>query len=264
MNPLNLNPRLQTDHTHLNHPNKEIDGVHEGSTTESGPDPRRFFSESELLYQRQFQELVSRGGRDSSGRIRERDSSGRIRELTSSPQRGVYQWKDNSPTALLHNPSSYLENGLTGVSSAAERGHPNYYHHSTPTSPVQHHGYYTDYSDYPDYAGGGNSLSHCPSDVPPQHVNVSAISRPNQHYQQQQHQRPLGFVRALEMSESLEKSGERILRQSRQSPGELPIGVPMGKGSSAHQSPLSSGLHKTNGSGNERASVYDMNYEISV
>lgn len=177
-------------------------------------DARRFLSESELQYQqRQFPGHLTRG----------RDSSGQIRELASSPSRGVYTWKEpNSPMG------SPLENGNYSNSSY-------YGQQSNPASPLTH-GVYSGNG-----RGGYYSDIYCP---PPylletQQKPLYDQSRPTQ--------RPLGFVRALEMSESMESS-ERG-RQLRNSPGGTPKG--------ATQSPLTDNPP-------DRASVYDMNYEISV
>ena len=210
---------------------------------------RRFLSEGELLYDRQLHGVGLVSG--------PRESSAPIRELASSPQRGVYHWKDSSPTAP--NTSNYAPMGS--------------YFHSNPTSPIQHnvphnsatnnavnnrvyyhHGVppHQGYNASPptNYLLGksGNGAPVSPNmkkkymggiggggggDDP---VRPSPISR-----------RPMSFVRALEMTDSID-----MTNSNRGANRSSPAGTP--KGSS--QIPVSDV--------SDRASVYDMNYEISV
>jgi palmitoyltransferase len=126
-----------------------------------------------------------------------------IRELAGSPQRGVYTWKDTSPNAY------------------SQQRPPAYDHYrSNPTSPTQR--YYA-----PPPRGG---VPVYPPQQSPQ-VKKKTIATPST--PSDNRRRPMSFVRALEMSDSMEI-------QNAQDPRRGTTPTP------------------------DRASVYDMNYEISV
>jgi len=227
---------------------------------------RRVLTDAELIYDRQYRVPEEMRG-DSSG--------GPIRELAGSPQRGVYHWKDSSPPTEKYGTS--VDGG--GIMSS--------YYHSNPTSPVQHsmmnngggvgssggngtinmnraycqqpqqsaHG---GYNSGPN-AGSGYGVTN-PSLSPNMkkkmynnmnvgyngdgsgvgggHVNDSSRPSPIS-------RRPMSFVRALEMTDSLEMSRGANNRNN------SPAGTP------------ASGQLQVSDVG-DRASVYDMNYEISV
>jgi hypothetical protein len=206
---------------------------------------RRILSEGELLYDRQYHSAVTNATRDSSGPIR---------ELASSPQRGVYMWKDNSPTAsggsYFHsNPTSPIQHNMMNNGNGANRM---YCHPNAVVSHQSHVSYNPNSHNYgvPKGVGGmgGPSISppsmkkmygmsvqptNISSNVSEQGVRPSPISR-----------RPMSFVRALEMTDSLEMSGRGA--------NSSPAGTPKGPGQ-MHVNDLS-----------DRSSVYDTNYEISV
>lgn len=129
-----------------------------------------------------------------------------IRELANSPQRGVYMWKDTSP----------------GYPPPAVP-HSDFYR-SNPTSPTQQASYQAPTRTYHPAIRGGVSV------YPPQSPQVHRKPITNV---PDARRRPMSFVRALEMSDSVE------LAQG-----------------SAHMTARPSTP--------DRASVYDMNYEISV
>lgn len=134
-----------------------------------------------------------------------------IRELANSPQRGVYMWKDTSP-------------GYPPPPSSVP--HSDFYR-SNPTSPTQQVNYQTQQTTtrtYHPIIRGGVSV------YPPQSPQVHRKPVTNV---QDARRRPMSFVRALEMTDSVE------LAQG-----------------SAHINARPSTP--------DRASVYDMNYEISV
>lgn len=119
----------------------------------------------------------------------QRHTSDNIRELAGSPQRGVYLWKDTSPGQPP--PREFYRSPLSPG--------------ARPPPPPPYH---------PALRGGVAVLPTQPSPHAPRRT--------------QHHPRPMSFVRALEVSDSLEQ------------------------GAQAPPQPA------------ERASVYDMNYEISV
>lgn len=143
-----------------------------------------------------------------------------IRELAGSPQRGVYMWKDSSPAthAQSHKP-------------------PCDYYRSNPTSPNQQvqYGSRPPPSMYSHNPPRGGVLVFPPPQSPQvKRKNLATPTTPTG----DQRRRPMSFVRALEMSDSMEMSG----LSNTQTDGRAPArgGTP------------------------DRSSVYDMNYEISV
>jgi palmitoyltransferase len=220
------------------HPNA---GVPQNSRIMGGPyyepytagsnEQRRFLSESELMYERQYQ---GPGAMSGAG---VQDSSAPIRELASSPQRGVYHWKDNSPTA--------------GPPGSAAFGSLQNYFHSNPASPVQHNPLINSsgnsatsgVSSRPYYHGGSNYVLG--KGIPPVSPNMKFSNQGQESFRPSPiNRRPVSFVRALEMTDSME-AGNRG-----QNTRNSPAGTPKGQTAFNESS--------------ERASVYDMNYEISV
>ncbi|KAF2880923.1 hypothetical protein ILUMI_25252 [Ignelater luminosus] len=168
-----------------------------------GSPQRRFMSEGELV--RQEAQLSY---------PRSNNTVDNIRELANSPQRGVYMWKDTSP-------------GYPPPAQAQE------FYRSNPTSPTQQAAYNAPPRSYHPAVRGGVSVY--PPQSPQVHrktqIGAGTPTVPDNR------RRPMSFVRALEMSDSVELTGP-----SSQCSGHLPVRP----------------------STPDRASVYDMNYEISV
>ncbi|KAF6206636.1 hypothetical protein GE061_017872 [Apolygus lucorum] len=168
-----------------------------GGGGEASPQ-RRFLSEGELL----------RGEPQHYGRTN--NTVDNIRELAGSPQRGVYTWKDTSP-------NTYTQQGRA----------PSYDHfRSNPTSPTQRGGYYQG----PPPPRGVVAVYPPPQQSPQvKRKNMTTPVTPSDN-----RRRPMSFVRALEMSDSMEM--QATAQDQRRGTTPTP----------------------------DRASVYDMNYEISV
>ncbi|XP_049762354.1 palmitoyltransferase ZDHHC8 isoform X2 [Schistocerca cancellata] len=245
-------------------------------TSSYGSPQRRFLSESELVRQ---------GG--SGGDLayaRSNNTADNIRELAGSPQRGVYTWKDTSPGAYGSN-----GNGI-GASSHHHQPLPSQhqrsagyeYYRSNPTSPTQQqqqqqqqqqhqqqqqqmYSQRPPASYYPPVRGG------VPVYPPPQSPQIkrktmvtpttptAAVSSCDGRRPSPGSRRPMSFVRALEMSDSIEltsaspgtpRSEHRLVTVS---------GPVSGTSSSVLQD-----THRSSTPTPDRASVYDMNYEISV
>ncbi|KAG5889128.1 hypothetical protein JTB14_034185 [Gonioctena quinquepunctata] len=154
---------------------------------------RRFMSEGELV--RQEAQLSY---------PRSNNTVDNIRELANSPQRGVYMWKDTSPG---YPPSDFYR--------------------SNPTSPTQQT-YTTAPRTYHPAARGGVPVY--PPQSPQVHRKQLGAGTPTV---PDNRRRPMSFVRALEMSDTVDSSQ-----------------------CSAHMNQRPSTP--------DRTSVYDMNYEISV
>ncbi|XP_054274125.1 palmitoyltransferase ZDHHC8 isoform X3 [Macrosteles quadrilineatus] len=179
-----------------NHPNPYYEFQGRGNPGPEASPQRRFLSEGELL----------RGGDLPPVYPRTNNTVDNIRELAGSPQRGVYTWKDTSPNAYCQQPPR-----------------PGYDHYrSNPTSPTQRGVY------YPALRGG------VPVYPPPQSPQVKRKNLVTPVTPCDGRRRPMSFVRALEMSDSMEMTGNN------QEPRRGTTPTP------------------------DRQSVYDMNYEISV
>lgn len=183
---------------------------------------RRFLSESELVRQ---------GNEHPYSRTN--NTVDNIRELAGSPQRGVYLWKDNSPGSY---PASVVQ------PSPSQRPPPYDYYRSNPTSPTQQ------------FANPGAPPAIVPRPAyhpamrggvpvfPPQHPHQSpqvkrkTMATPTTPTSNDGRRRPMSFVRALEMTDSMEM-----------------VSAPNDSRSQRPTTPTP-----------DRASVYDMNYEISV
>lgn len=171
-----------------------------------GSPQRRFMSEGELV--RQEAQLSY---------PRSNNTVDNIRELANSPQRGVYMWKDTSP----------------GYPPPSQ--HPDFYR-SNPTSPTQQTTYTAPPTRtyHPAMRGG---VAVYPPQSPQVHRKPGSISA-NTPTVPDNRRRPMSFVRALEMSDSVEMSSQN--------------------------SQCSAHMSSQRPSTPDRTSVYDMNYEISV
>lgn len=194
---------------------------------------RRFLSESELVRQ----------GTDHPY-SRTNNTVDNIRELAGSPQRGVYMWKDNSPGSYPGPPAT--AGGVVSGQphqSPSQRPHPPYdYYRSNPTSPTQQP-YATNApraAYHPALRGGVPVFPpHQPPPLPhqsPQVKRKATMATPTTPTSGDARRRPMSFVRALEMTDSMEM-----------------VSAPNDSRSQRPTTPTP-----------DRASVYDMNYEISV
>lgn len=197
---------------------------------------RRFLSESELVRQ----------GTDHPY-SRTNNTVDNIRELAGSPQRGVYMWKDNSPGSYPGPPAGGAREGggTTGAAvsgaphqSPSQRPHPPYdYYRSNPTSPTQQP--YTNAPRVPYHPAMRGGVPVFPPHQPhqsPQVKRKATMVTPTTPTSGDARRRPMSFVRALEMTDSMEM-----------------VSAPNDPRSQRPTTPTP-----------DRASVYDMNYEISV
>ncbi|CAG9763939.1 unnamed protein product [Ceutorhynchus assimilis] len=161
------------------------------------------YYETQCSPQRRF---LSEGELKQLNYSRTNQTSDNIRELANSPQRGVYMWKDTSP-------------------SGAGQQQPDFYR-SNPTSPTQQQVYAPARAYHPAVRGG---VAVYPPPSPQIHRKVAGNAPPIDN-----RRRPMSFVRALEMSDNVELSPQTSHTMTQRPPTP------------------------------DRASVYDMNYEISV
>ncbi|KAG5344173.1 ZDHC5 Palmitoyltransferase, partial [Acromyrmex charruanus] len=204
-------------------------GVGVPSSVITGYSPqRRFLSESELVRQ----------GTDHPY-SRTNNTVDNIRELAGSPQRGVYMWKDNSPGSYPGPPPGGAVSS-TAHQSPSHRPPPYDYYRSNPTSPTQQSQYTTNApraAYHPALRGGVPVFPpHQPHQSPQVKRKATTMATPTTPTSGDARRRPMSFVRALEMTDSMEM-----------------VSVPNDSRSQRPTTPTP-----------DRASVYDMNYEISV
>ncbi|KAG5336270.1 ZDHC5 Palmitoyltransferase, partial [Acromyrmex heyeri] len=204
-------------------------GVGVPSSVITGYSPqRRFLSESELVRQ----------GTDHPY-SRTNNTVDNIRELAGSPQRGVYMWKDNSPGSYPGPPPGGAVSS-TVHQSPSHRPPPYDYYRSNPTSPTQQSQYTTNApraAYHPALRGGVPVFPpHQPHQSPQVKRKATTMATPTTPTSGDARRRPMSFVRALEMTDSMEM-----------------VSVPNDPRSQRPTTPTP-----------DRASVYDMNYEISV
>ncbi|XP_018304453.1 palmitoyltransferase ZDHHC5 isoform X2 [Mycetomoellerius zeteki] len=189
---------------------------------------RRFLSESELVRQ----------GTDHPY-SRTNNTVDNIRELAGSPQRGVYMWKDNSPGSYPGPPPGGAVSS-TAHQSPSHRPPPYDYYRSNPTSPTQQSQYTTNApraAYHPALRGGVPVFPpHQPHQSPQVKRKATTMATPTTPTSGDARRRPMSFVRALEMTDSMEM-----------------VSAPNDPRSQRPTTPTP-----------DRASVYDMNYEISV
>lgn len=199
---------------------------------------RRFLSESELIRQ---------GNEHPYSRTN--NTVDNIRELAGSPQRGVYMWKDNSPgsypvaSTMIHQPTI-----------PTQRPPPYDYYRSNPTSPTQQFN-----ANNNNNAAAAMALQQRPPYHPAMRGGVPVFPPQHPHHQSSPQvkrktmatpttptsnndarRRPMSFVRALEMTDSM----------------EMVSAAAAASNDTRSQRPTTPTP--------DRASVYDMNYEISV
>ncbi|XP_071627489.1 palmitoyltransferase ZDHHC8 isoform X2 [Temnothorax longispinosus] len=205
-------------------------GVGVPGTVITGYSPqRRFLSESELVRQ----------GTDHPY-SRTNNTVDNIRELAGSPQRGVYMWKDNSPGSYPGPPPGGAVSGAPHQSPSHRPPPPYDYYRSNPTSPTQQSQYTTNApraAYHPAMRGGVPVFPpHQPHQSPQVKRKATTMATPTTPTSGDARRRPMSFVRALEMTDSMEM-----------------VSAPNDPRSQRPTTPTP-----------DRASVYDMNYEISV
>lgn len=187
-----------------------------------GSPQRRFLSEGELVRQGEL-----------AAYSRANNTSDNIRELAGSPQRGVYMWKDTPSNSYTQHQQQQQQQQQQ--QSRMPSSGPYDFYRSTPTSPTQQQQPQYRPAHYPPVRGGVPVLPPAQS---PQ-LKRKNMATPTTPTSCDARRRPMSFVRALEMSDSMENSSNTA-------------GTPR----TEHRR----GTTPTP----DRASVYDMNYEISV
>lgn len=213
---------------------------------------RRYLSEGELA--RQGQELSY---------ARSNQTVDNIRELAGSPQRGVYMWKNDTSPGFSNGGGQQPAGPGVFVSMAQAV----YQNQPSPTAPQQQQQSYGGVSaaryqlqqqqqSQPPMGGYHPALRGGVPVFPPQPPVVTTSSNsvgpqaPSPQIKRKATPtRPMSFVRALEMTDSMEQQQQQ---QQSQPGGQNQSGDSSQQGRATTPTPP------------DRASVYDMNYEISV
>ncbi|XP_055300994.1 palmitoyltransferase ZDHHC8 isoform X2 [Sitodiplosis mosellana] len=273
----------------------QIPGVHRQQQVQNqsvyGSPQRRFLSEGELV--RQGAELSY---------ARSNNTVDNIRELASSPQHGVYMWKDNSPgynngqtvgpqfpgaqqqqqqqQQQHSNMNMHHEYMRAAQQMPPPPGHmvtqqqhyvPNNMQHdysvgrhrSNPTSPTQQHGNVANnnaqrFNQVPitTTAGGYHPALRGGVPVFPPQPQPSPQGK-----RKATPTRPISFVRALEMADSMEM---QAMTSDQKSGGAIKNNGMISSSAINNNAGNQSNTQKTTTPTPDRASVYDVNYEISV
>lgn len=248
----------------------------------NGSPQRRFLSEGELLSRTTSNGLSI--GNELSYVNRTNNTVDNIRELAGSPQRGVYNWKDNSPPGYT-NPNQ-MPTAMYGVAPVQQQqqqanisnnfiGRP-----PLPTSQQQQQQYLQNQNmavvtsaqqqqQQPNVrqsnvnaiinnivANSANTSSYHPALRGGVQVFPPQIPASPQVKRKQTPTRPISFVRALEMANSIEMTNTSY-QQNQQQQGEPVSDV------SKSTSEANPNVQQTQQIV-DRGSIYDTNYEISV
>jgi palmitoyltransferase ZDHHC5/8 len=246
----------------------------------NGSPQRRFLSEGELLSRNGLSNELSYVNRNNN-------TVDNIRELAGSPQRGVYNWKDNSPPGFI-NPNQ-MPMGATAMYSVAPgqqiqaqpvntsnnqfMGRP-----PLPTSQQQQQQYLQNQNmiavtsaqqqiqQQPGVrqsnvssiinnivANSANASSYHPALRGGVQVFPPQVPASPQVKRKQTPTRPISFVRALEMANSIEMTNTNYQQSQQQGEAE----------SNKSASEMNPSVQQTQQIV-DRGSIYDTNYEISV
>lgn len=252
----------------------------------NGSPQRRFLSEGELLSRSTSNGLSI--GNELSYVNRNNNTVDNIRELAGSPQRGVYNWKDNSPPGQIPNTSmasamysvapaqqmsqqmtnnmiigrpplpqqqqqQYLQNMAVVTSSQQQLQNPQQQSRQSNVSNIINNIVANSSS-----TGGYHPALRGGVQVFPPQINASPQVK-----RKQTPTRPISFVRALEMSNSMEMTNvqQQAQLQQQQSIDQQMQQVEFNKSNNEMLQQQQQQQQQT-----DRGSVYDMgvNYEISV
>lgn len=231
----------------------------------NGSPQRRFLSEGELLSRNGI-------GNELSYANRTNNTVDNIRELAGSPQRGVYNWKDNSPPGYVNPNQTPMYQGApqqTGQPNGNFMGRPplpstqqQQYHPSqmvAVTSAQQQQqqqpgARQTNVSSIINniVANSANTSNYHPALRGGVQVFPPQVPASPQVKRKQTPTRPISFVRALEMANSIE-----MTNTSYQQPGQQGDQI---EGNKAEMNPSVQQTQQIV----DRGSIYDTNYEISV
>lgn len=241
----------------------------------NGSPQRRFLSEGELLSRTGNNGLSI--GNELSYVNRTNNTVDNIRELAGSPQRGVYNWKDTSPPG--YNNQNQVGPGMYGVAPAQQQvNSSNIFSGRPPLPTTQQQQQYLQnqnmavatsaHQQQPNIrqsnvsniinnivANSANTSSYHPALRGGVQVFPPQIPASPQVKRKQTPTRPISFVRALEMANSIEMTNTNYQQQGQQQGDQIDVnksGIEVNPNLQQTQQIV------------DRGSIYDTNYEISV
>lgn len=246
----------------------------------NGSPQRRFLSEGELLGRATSNGLSI--GNELSYMGRNNNTVDNIRELAGSPQRGVYNWKDQSPPGY-NNPNQMPPGPVMYTVAPTQQTTTNTNNNmmmmGRPPLPTNQQSLQQNYQDFNMYRSnptsptqnqivGQSNVSNIINNIVANSANSSGSYHPAlrggiqvfppqipaspQVKRKQTPTRPISFVRALEMADSMEMTNTNVQQMdpsdsiSKNNVGIIP------------------NMQQQQQQIVDRESVYDMNYEISV
>lgn len=244
----------------------------------NGSPQRRFLSEGELLSRNNGLSM----GNEMAYVNRNNNTVDNIRELAGSPQRGVYNWKDISPTG--YNNQNQIPMGSAMYATAPGQQHPNnsnnfvgrpplptrpqhQYHQNQNTvvvtsaqqqqQPQQPNVRQSNVSNIINniVANSNNTSGYHPALRGGVQVFPPQIPASPQIKRKQTPTRPISFVRALEMANSMEMTNTNYQQQQHQQVDQSDV--------NKSGSEMNPNVQQTQQIA-DRGSIYDTNYEISV
>lgn len=242
----------------------------------NGSPQRRFLSEGELLSRTTSNGLSI--GNELTYVNRTNNTVDNIRELAGSPQRGVYNWKDTSPPGYSNQNQMPMGSAMYGVAPVQQPGSNNFI--GRPPLPTSQQQYLQNQnmtvvtsaqqqqqqqqsnvrqSNVSNIinnivANSTNSSSYHPALRGGVQVFPPQIPASPQIKRKQTPTRPISFVRALEMANSIEMTNSNYQPQNQQQ------GEPIDASKSSGE--INPNVQQTQIV--DRGSIYDTNYEISV
>lgn len=243
----------------------------------NGSPQRRFLSEGELLSRNNGLSM----GNEMAYVNRNNNTVDNIRELAGSPQRGVYNWKDISPTG--YNNQNQIPMGSAMYATAPGQQHPNNSNNFVGRPPLPtrpQHQYHQNQNtvvvtsaqqqqqQQPNVrqsnvsniinnivANSNNTSGYHPALRGGVQVFPPQIPASPQIKRKQTPTRPISFVRALEMANSMEMTNTNYQQQQHQQVDQSDV--------NKSGSEMNPNVQQTQQIA-DRGSIYDTNYEISV
>lgn len=245
-------------------------------TYPNGSPQRRFLSEGELLSRTASNGLSI--GNELQYVNRTNNTVDNIRELAGSPQRGVYNWKDNSPPGYVNPNQMPMGNAMYGVAPAQQQANNSNNFIGRPPLPTSQQQYIQNQnmtvvtqaqqqqqqsqpnvrqSNVRDMinnivANSANTSNYHPALRGGVQVFPPQVPASPQVKRKQTPTRPISFVRALEMANSIEMTNTNYQQTGDQ--------MDINSKSSGEVNPNVQQTQQIV----DRGSIYDTNYEISV
>lgn len=243
----------------------------------NGSPQRRFLSEGELLSRTTSNGLSI--GNELSYVNRNNNTTDNIRELAGSPQRGVYNWKDQSPTGYVQQQQQIMQQmgpaaaqiyqqqmnsnnlflGRPPLPTSQSSNQQQFMQNQTTIAPQQHQQQVrqSNVSNIINNIVASSAANSMSAYHPALRGGVQVLPPQIQASPQVKRKptptRPISFVRALEMANSIEMTNTNYQQQQQQ----------MNENGDKSTNEMNPNVQQTQQIV-DRGSIYDTNYEISV